>query len=150
MLALGYAHGLVGGQALSGRRTEASGAVAMSIIRDSSTRRHVSLRDPFKNLTITACPDGHLPCLAVPEFAQALLTTVKMANSVAGWLARIFEVAFVNPPGVWVELAPNIAFQHRLLSQRRASVARTPLVEAVRKKKSRHDAKLKSKYRMPS
>jgi len=32
-----------------------------------------------------------------PNFARALLTTVKVANSVAGSLACIFAVAFVNP-----------------------------------------------------
>ena len=32
------------------------------------------------------------------NFARALLTTVKGANSVAGSLACIFALAFVNPP----------------------------------------------------
>jgi len=38
--------------------------------------------------------------MAVTEFSRALLTTVKMADSVAGWLACIFAVAFVNPPTI--------------------------------------------------
>jgi len=60
-------------------------------------------------------------------------------RSEAGLRMRYFYRA---PASVWVGLAPNIAFQHSLLSQRRASVASTPLVDAVRKKKSHPDAKL--------
>jgi len=38
----------------------------------------------------------------VTDFARALLTTVKVANSVAGSLACNFAVAFVNPPNGWL------------------------------------------------
>jgi len=47
------------------------------------------------------------------DFARALLTTVKVANSVAGSLACNFAVAFVNPPSV----CPN-----RGLNENRASM----------------------------
>jgi len=66
--------------------------------------------------------------MAVTEFARALLTTVKMANSVAGWLACIFAVAFVNPPTI--RLAGNFEHLRVILAIRKSTIS-TVSVEKI-------------------